>query len=47
VKFLKNDKVICFLNSEFFSFSDTLASEIDIGQEINVGPGTFGKKNKH
>ena len=24
----------------------TLASEIDVGQGINVGPGKFGKKNK-
>ena len=23
-----------------------LASGIDVGQEINVGPGKFGKKNK-
>ena len=26
--------------------SSTLASGIDLGQEINVGPGKFGKKNK-
>ena len=25
---------------------DTLASGIDVGQEINVGPGKFGTKNK-
>ena len=25
----------------------TQNSGIDIGQEINVGPGKFGKKNKH
>ena len=24
----------------------TLASRIDVGQGINVGPGKFGKKNK-
>ena len=24
----------------------TLASGIDVGQEINVGPGKFAKKNK-
>ena len=25
----------------------TLASGIDVGQGINIGPGKFGKKNKH
>jgi hypothetical protein len=25
---------------------DTLASGIDVGQGINLGPGKFGKKNK-
>ena len=25
----------------------TLASEIDVGQGIKVGPGKFGKMNKH
>ena len=25
----------------------TLKSGIDVGQGINVGPGKFGKKNKH
>ena len=25
----------------------TLESGIDVGQGINVGPGKFGKKNKH
>ena len=25
----------------------TLDSGIDVGQEIKVGPGKFGKKNKH
>ena len=25
----------------------TLDSEIDVGQEINIGSGKFGKKNKH
>ena len=25
----------------------TLASRIDVGQGINIGPGKFGKKNKH
>jgi hypothetical protein len=29
-----------------FSFI-TLASGIDVGQGINVGPGEFGEKNKH
>ena len=24
----------------------TLASRIDVGQEINIGPGKFGKKNE-
>jgi hypothetical protein len=24
-----------------------LASGIDVGQGINIGPGKFGKKNKH
>ena len=28
-------------------FGYTLASAIDVGQEINIGPGEFGKKNKH
>ncbi len=27
--------------------SSTLESGIDVGQPINVGPGIFGKKNKH
>ena len=26
---------------------DTLDSGIDVGQGINIGPGKFGKKNKH
>ena len=25
----------------------TLASQINVGQGMNVGPGEFGKKNKH
>ena len=27
-------------------YAATLASSIDVGQGINVGPGKFGKKNK-
>ena len=27
-------------------YMDTLASGIDVGQGINLGPGKFGKKNK-
>jgi hypothetical protein len=29
------------------SVFSTLDSGIDVGQGKNVGPGTFGKKNKH
>jgi hypothetical protein len=35
-KFLENQKTCMH----------TLASGIDVGQGINVGPGEFGKKNK-
>ena len=30
----------------FSMVPSTLESGIDVGQEINVGPGKFGKKNK-
>ena len=41
----------CFIlsrkKSDFLStVSFTLASGIDVGQRINVGPGKLGKKNK-
>ena len=31
---------------DFINKMNTLASGIDVGQGINVGPGKFGKKNK-
>ena len=39
---------ICSIFTCFFRIrTATLDSGIDVGQVINVGPGTFGKKNKH
>ena len=34
------------LGADIFLIASTLASGIDAGQGINVGPGKFGKKNK-
>ena len=33
-------------NLRIMKYIGTLASRIDVGQGINVGPGKFGKKNK-
>ena len=38
--------VECFSQLSFDSEMYTLASGIDVGQGINVGPEKFGKKNK-
>ena len=34
-------------NKSSHNVLNTLASGIDVGQGINVGPGKFGKKNRH
>ena len=40
-------KVQSHKSHHFRSVLNTLKSGIDVGQGINVGPGKFGKKNKH
>ena len=37
----------CYLCNLFFYSLSTLESVIDVGQGISIGPGRFGKKNKH
>ena len=34
-------------NIKLLDLKTTLASRIDVGHGINIGPGKFGKKNKH
>ena len=36
-----------FLSPKQLLTRPTLESGIDVGQGLNVGPGTFGKNNKH
>ena len=38
---------ITFFTDKIDCIAVTLESVIDIGQGISVGPGRFGKKNKH
>ena len=39
-------KVVMGNKLDTIIFTSTLASRIDVGQGVNVGPGKFGKKNK-